>query len=176
MRGRAKAPLRALSKDDMMTHQGKVALVTGGKQGIGRGIADLLAARGASVVIVNREAADDEAAEIGNGAISVVGDVSQEADWALIATQVERAFGRLDILVHAAGIYPTAPLDKMTFGDGGMFSESIWTRTFWAPRPWFRLCAGAAAAPSLPLARTQSVSCCRTAWRTTSRPKWASLA
>jgi NAD(P)-dependent dehydrogenase (short-subunit alcohol dehydrogenase family) len=101
----------------MMTHQGKVALVTGGKQGIGRGIADLLAARGASVVIVNREAADDEAEEIGNGAISVAGDVSQEADWALIATQVERAFGRLDILVHAAGIYPTAPLEKMTFGD-----------------------------------------------------------
>ena len=49
----------------MSTHEGKVALVTGGKQGIGRGIANLPAARGAKVVIVNREAADADAAEIG---------------------------------------------------------------------------------------------------------------
>lgn len=38
----------------MNTHQNKVAIVTDGKQGIGRGVADLFARRGATVIIVNR--------------------------------------------------------------------------------------------------------------------------
>ena len=98
----------------MQTHQGKVAIVTGGKSGIGRGIADLLAARGAKVVIVNREEAPDVAKAIGHGAISIAADVTSEADWKKVATQVEQRFGRADILVHSAGIYPMATLDQMT--------------------------------------------------------------
>lgn len=98
----------------MNTHHGKVAIVTGGRQGIGRGIADLLAARGAKVVIVNRQGANEEATEIGNGAIAIAADVTQEADWARVAAQVEEHFGRVDSLVHAAGIYPLAGLDQMT--------------------------------------------------------------
>ena len=98
----------------MKTHAGKVAIVTGGRLGIGRGIADLLAARGATVVIVNRESAPDVAAAIGNGAISIAADVADEKGWAGVAAQVERQFGRVDILVHAAGIYPMATLEQMT--------------------------------------------------------------
>lgn len=49
----------------MNTYEGKVAIVTGGKQGIGRGIAQLLAARGAKVAIVNREHAENAARSIG---------------------------------------------------------------------------------------------------------------
>lgn len=98
----------------MSTHDNKVAIVTGGRQGIGRGIADLLAKRGAKVVIVNREDAPDAAAAIGNGAISIAADVTSEADWARVATIVQETFGRADILVHAAGIYPIATLDDMT--------------------------------------------------------------
>ncbi len=98
----------------MNTHEGKIASVTGGKQGIGRGVADLLAERGATVVIVNRSKADEAARAIGNGAISIAADVTDDADWARIAAEVEERFGRADILVHAAGIYPMATLDQMT--------------------------------------------------------------
>jgi 3-oxoacyl-[acyl-carrier protein] reductase len=98
----------------MQTHQGKIAIVTGGKQGIGRGVADLLAARGATVVIVNRAQADEAAAKIGNGAISIAADVTDAADWARIAAEVDKRFGRADILVHAAGMYSMATLDQMT--------------------------------------------------------------
>jgi 3-oxoacyl-[acyl-carrier protein] reductase len=98
----------------MNTHQGKIAVVTGGKQGIGRGVADLLAARGATVVIVNRAQADEAAAEIGNGAISIAADVTEDTDWARVAAEVDKRFGRADILVHAAGMYSMATLDQMT--------------------------------------------------------------
>ncbi|MEZ2416530.1 SDR family NAD(P)-dependent oxidoreductase [Luteibacter sp. RCC_6_2] len=98
----------------MNTHENKVAIITGGKQGIGRGIAGVLAQRGAKVVLVNRQDAAEEAARIGNGAIAIAADVTSEADWARVAAEVEQAFGRADILVHAAGIYPIAGLDQMT--------------------------------------------------------------
>lgn len=98
----------------MKTHENKVAIITGGKQGIGRGVADLLAQRGARVVIVNRSRADGIAAEIGNGAISIAADVTDDGDWARVAAEVEQRFGRADILVHAAGIYPMATLDQMS--------------------------------------------------------------
>lgn len=98
----------------MKTHANKVAIITGGKQGIGRGIANLLAQRGAQVILVNRQDATEEAAQIGNGAIAIAADVTNEADWLRVAAEVEQKFGRADILVHAAGIYPIAGLDQMT--------------------------------------------------------------
>lgn len=98
----------------MSTHQGKVAIVTGGRQGIGRGIAELLARRGATVVIVNRESAAEAANAIGNGALAIAADVSDEAGWAAVAEEVEQRFGKADILVNAAGIYPMATIDEMT--------------------------------------------------------------
>jgi 3-oxoacyl-[acyl-carrier protein] reductase len=98
----------------MRTHENKVAIITGGKQGIGRGIANLLAQRGAKVVLVNRQEAAEEAAQIGSGAIAIAADVTSEADWARIAAEVDQKFGHADILVHAAGIYPITRLDQMT--------------------------------------------------------------
>jgi len=98
----------------MNTHQGKVAIVTGGRLGIGRGIANLLAERGATVVILSRRAAPEVAQAIGNGAISLAADVTLEADWTAVAEEMRRRFGRVDILVHAAGAYPLATLDQMT--------------------------------------------------------------
>ncbi|MFC6839516.1 SDR family NAD(P)-dependent oxidoreductase [Xanthomonas theicola] len=98
----------------MSTHEGKVAIVTGGRQGIGRGVADLLAQRGAKVAIVNRTDAADAAKAIGHGAIAIAADVTSEADWAKVASTVDAAFGHVDILVHAAGAYPMASLAEMT--------------------------------------------------------------
>lgn len=103
-----------MNRTGMNTHENKVAIITGGRLGIGRGIADLLAQRGAKVVIVNRKEAPDVAAAIGNGATSIAADVTREADWARVASTVEMEFGRADILIHAAGIYPIATLDDMT--------------------------------------------------------------
>ncbi len=98
----------------MNTHDGKIAIVTGGKQGIGYGVAKLLAERGATVVLLNRQKASDAAAALGNGAIAIAADVTSEDDWRTVASEVESAFGRADILVHAAGIYPMATLAEMT--------------------------------------------------------------
>lgn len=63
---------------------------------------------------VNRKKASDTASSIGNGAIAIAADVTKEADWTNVAKEVETTFGRADILVHAAGIYPMASLDQMT--------------------------------------------------------------
>ncbi|HBK46692.1 MAG TPA: hypothetical protein DDZ67_09720 [Xanthomonadaceae bacterium] len=63
----------------MKIHENKVAIVTGGTQDIGRGIADLLAQKGARVVIGNRGNADEAANAIGDGAIAA--DVTSEEGW-----------------------------------------------------------------------------------------------
>lgn len=85
--------------------EGKVALITGGGQGIGFAVAKLFVANGASVVITGRDGAKLEraAAEIGGDRIAhVAGQVSSRADaGAAIARAIEQ-FGRIDILVNNA--------------------------------------------------------------------------
>ncbi len=91
-----------------MVLQGKVAIVTGGAQGIGRAIAEGLASDGARVVIADVARAEEAAAEMrakGFEAIGVRADVSSEADTAAMAEAALKTFGRIDILVNNAGIY-----------------------------------------------------------------------
>ena len=89
--------------------QGKVAIVTGSSNGIGRGIAETFAAEGAKTVLVARRAAllDEVAAGIksrGGEALAVPSDLTKEdAVTALFAT-VQKTYGRLDVLVNNAGI------------------------------------------------------------------------
>ncbi len=92
-----------------MSFNGKVAVVTGGSRGLGRGIAIELGKRGAKVVVnyQNNAAAADEVVQIikdaGSAAVAVQSDVSQyEAAQNLIKTATEFG-GRLDILVNNAG-------------------------------------------------------------------------
>lgn len=91
---------------------GKVALVTGGARGIGRGTALLFAREGARVVIADLSAdgARETAALIaqsGGEAKSVVADISKPEDvTAMMAATIE-AFGRLDCAFNNAGINPT---------------------------------------------------------------------
>jgi 3-oxoacyl-[acyl-carrier protein] reductase len=86
---------------------GRVALVTGGSRGIGRGIALELAAAGASVIVNYRRdeaAAQEVVAEAGNGAIAVQASMSEQPDVDRLADAALAAFGAVDILVANAGI------------------------------------------------------------------------
>lgn len=97
---------------------GKVALVTGGGQGIGRGIALALAAEGAKVAIIGRtaEKLDETAAEIsarGGTALPLVADIA-DAELAAHAVQATvEALGGLDILVNNAQTYGFGSIDEM---------------------------------------------------------------
>lgn len=86
--------------------EGRVALVTGGGSGIGRGVAQALADAGASVVLLGRDATKLEraVAEIGEEQASwVSGDVGSEDDVLRAVQQIESRLGGLDISVNAAG-------------------------------------------------------------------------
>ena len=89
-----------------MDFTGKVALVTGGGNGIGRAVCLGFAARGAKVVVVDRdaEAAAAVAAEIGANAISVAADVTKAADVQRYVRAALDAFGRIDCFHNNAGI------------------------------------------------------------------------
>lgn len=103
-------------------HAGKIAIVTGSGQGIGRGVAKRLAQEGAHVVIAeyNRANAEMVAAELsqtGPEALAYpidIGDVSQID--ALVSAVVGR-FGRIDILVNNAGVIVKKPLLESTEED-----------------------------------------------------------
>jgi 3-oxoacyl-[acyl-carrier protein] reductase len=114
-----------------MTLQGKAALVTGAATGIGRAIAERFAREGARVAVNfrgSREAAEQLVAQIraaGGTAIPVAADVSVESEVRAMLEQVEREFGRLDVLVNNAGWSTRVPhrkLDDLT--------DEIWDKTF----------------------------------------------
>lgn len=93
----------------MIDLTGKVALVTGGSRGIGRGIAEKLAARGADVV-VNYHSNADLAAEVveaiqqqGRKAMAIQADVRSVEDAQRLVKATLDRFGRIDILVNNAG-------------------------------------------------------------------------
>ncbi|MDB4916323.1 MAG: 3-oxoacyl-[acyl-carrier-protein] reductase [Gemmatimonadetes bacterium] len=85
---------------------GRTALVTGSTRGIGRAIAENLAAAGARVAVVGRDQARAaEAAEtIGRGAQGFGADVGDPASVVALVEAVEAAFGQIDILVNNAGL------------------------------------------------------------------------
>ena len=88
----------------MGTLEGKVAVVTGAAQGIGRAIADALAAEGARIVVADLRGAEDAAAAYTDG-VGLTVDVADEGDVErLVAETVERC-GGLDVLVNNAGLY-----------------------------------------------------------------------
>jgi len=102
-----------------MTHADRVVLVTGGGHGIGRAIAELFARDGARVVVADRsrEAAERVVAAIqadkGGEAVPVEVDVRDAVSVdAAVGAVIER-FGRIDVLVNNAGIYPNTPVVEM---------------------------------------------------------------
>lgn len=98
---------------------GRVALVTGGAQGIGTVTAQLLAERGATVVLadVNESAANEAAEKIGQSASGVALDVTDERQWIDVLAMIEQKHGGLNILVNNAGIFTPSMVTETTVTD-----------------------------------------------------------
>jgi NAD(P)-dependent dehydrogenase (short-subunit alcohol dehydrogenase family) len=94
------------------TLDGKVAVVTGAAQGIGRAIAEGLAAEGARIVVVDLAGAEEAAASFDDG-VGVTADVANEADVQRLADETVERCGSIDILVNNAGLY--ASLEMRSF-------------------------------------------------------------
>lgn len=95
-----------------------VAIVTGSARGIGRGIAEVLCAEGAHVVIadIDGTSAERTASEISR-ASAVAVDVTDRASTEMMASTVLERHGRIDILAANAGIYPIALIDDLSDSD-----------------------------------------------------------
>ncbi|HVO36429.1 MAG TPA: SDR family oxidoreductase [Gemmatimonadales bacterium] len=94
--------------EDPMSLTGRVAVVTGGCGALGGAVTSALAARGATIAIIDRhaECAEPEAEDIcqkGGDALAIVADVLDEAQVRAAREELLRARGRVDILVNAAG-------------------------------------------------------------------------
>jgi 3-oxoacyl-[acyl-carrier protein] reductase len=102
---------------------GKTALITGGSRGIGRAIAERLAADGAAIVI-NYARSEQLAQEVvkaisakGGKAIAIQADVSKPAEVRRVFNEAEKAMGGLDIVVANAGVHIVKPLIENTEAD-----------------------------------------------------------
>jgi len=96
--------------------EGKVAVITGGGEGIGLASAKRMAKQGASVFIIGRRqpVLDAAVAEIGSGAVALQADVSKPTDLERAYEAVRASQGRIDILVANAGVQTREALGSIT--------------------------------------------------------------
>jgi 3-oxoacyl-[acyl-carrier protein] reductase len=102
------------------SHQDKVAIISGAASGIGQAFAHRLAQDGAHIVIADILPAADTVRlvkETGRDVLAWEGNVSSESSVTALLTEVTARFGRCDILVNCAGIFPLKPFVEMTFAD-----------------------------------------------------------
>jgi len=121
--------------------EGRVAIVTGAGGGLGEGICLALASAGAAVACVDRNAETAQARATaveaaGGKAIAVTADVSRTPSVEAMTEQVVSTFGRLDILVNNAAIYPRRAWTEIT--------EEEWDTVLGVNLKGYFLCARAA--------------------------------
>lgn len=97
----------------------KVAIVTGAAGGMGIVHAQEFIKEGAKVVLTDilKEQGQKEAKKLGENALFVPHDVTQEEDWKRVITVAEEKFGPVDILVNNAGIVMTKSIEEMTLAE-----------------------------------------------------------
>ncbi len=101
----------------------RVAIVTGGSGGIGRAVAERLAADGTSVLVhyagnpARARETVDAIAAAGGTASAAQADVAEENEVAALFDEAERRYGGVDVVVHTAGIMLLAPLAELDLGD-----------------------------------------------------------
>jgi NAD(P)-dependent dehydrogenase (short-subunit alcohol dehydrogenase family) len=101
---------------------GKVVLVTGARQGLGKSISLGMAEKGADLVICDRVTDDGKLAEtakeieaLGRKTLSLGGDITIEEDVTNIAKKAMEKFGKIDVLVNNAGVTSQDPFAAMTY-------------------------------------------------------------
>lgn len=116
----------------MGEHTGKIAFITGGARGFGRGFAEALAARGARVILadLDGEEAARAAAAIGKLAEALTLDVADDPAVAAAMADVARRHGGIDILINNAGIHSAAaaqPIGALGLERSRqMFEVNVW--------------------------------------------------
>jgi NAD(P)-dependent dehydrogenase (short-subunit alcohol dehydrogenase family) len=111
--------LQASALLDLLSLEGKTAVITGAAAGIGRGVAELFAAAGARLALggttsTTLELAAEELRSTGSEVIAVRTDVSQEEDVLHLFDTAEARFGGVDVVVQCAGIFPIVPFEELT--------------------------------------------------------------
>lgn len=111
-----------------MQIDGSVALITGGASGLGLGASNRLVESGARVVLadINAEKGASEAGSLGDRARFVECDVSDPDDVARAVGAAVDAFGKIDVLVNAAGI---APAQRVVSRDGSLHDLEVFRQT-----------------------------------------------
>ncbi|HEY85322.1 MAG TPA: glucose 1-dehydrogenase [Chloroflexi bacterium] len=128
---------------NLLDFSNKTAVITGSGSGLGTGIAIRFAQAGAAVAVNYRSSADGARAVVaqieatGGKAIAIQADVTRKGDVERLIKQTAAAFGRLDVLVNNAGVYPLSPLLEM--------SETEWDKVINANLRSVFLCTQAAA-------------------------------
>lgn len=126
----------------MFDLSGKVAIVTGGRRGIGRGIALSLAQAGADVVVSDISLEDcqkvvGEVEGLGRRGLAIKCDVTQKSEVDEMVKKTIEEFGKVDILVNNAGIVEFKPFLELT--------EEDWDKVLAVNLKGYFLCAQAAA-------------------------------
>ena len=98
---------------------GRVGVVTGAGSGVGRAIAEALAAAGASVCLVGRTAAslDETAARLGDGARCYPTDVTDDGAVRALVERLTTTHPSIDVLVHGAGVHAIGTVEHAPVGD-----------------------------------------------------------
>jgi NAD(P)-dependent dehydrogenase (short-subunit alcohol dehydrogenase family) len=116
--------------------EGMVALITGSARGIGKGIALVLAERGADIIINDKqmnyegEALSNQIQAMGRKTLLIEADVSIEAEVKKMFTSIQNHFGRLDILVNNAGTSQAKDIFDSTLQDWQYIIDTNLTSCF----------------------------------------------
>ncbi len=118
----------------MFDFENRVVMVTGGGQGIGAATATLFGEQGANVVVTDvveeREAVGEAVEDAGGSALVRELDVTDYEQAQSVVKDTVDEFGRVDVLVNNAGIFPTAGVDEMTPEDWQRVIDINLTGTF----------------------------------------------